>query len=363
MRNSIFISWSKEKSKEIAILLKTLLESFYPDCEIFMSEENIVAGEAFQTAITQQIETCEKLLICFTTDNKFSPWLSYEVGFGKGLNKTVIPILFDEDPYWNSWRDNPLYETKPININADDFKKTFLKSLNLTCSTYMDSRLNWFIEEVKKINTQYKCVDDECELLVNKLICDSNFKKESPIYKEKVAYFSSGFETTPLWIAIIESFLYSGKYLWIYGRKNMKLFCGGFTKLFEYLNEKSVESSMSGIDFRCLFLNPDSKEVEYAHTSKELFKQELNSTITRAKIQIGTNPTLQKCFRMYSHRREEVIIRVDNCIIYSKPYFDHNGCPQIMTDSKFEIFSAFSQKGKECIEKYENIWNNATNLF
>lgn len=109
----------------------------------------------------------------------------------------------------------------------------------------------------------------------------------------------------------------------------MKLFCGDFTKLFEYLNEKSVEPNMSEIDFRCLFLNPDSKEVECAHTSKELFKQELNSTIVRAKIQIGTNATLQKCFRMYSHRREEVIIRVDNCIIYSKSYFDHNGCHKL----------------------------------
>ena len=85
--------------------------------------------------------------------------------------------------------------------------------------------------------------------------------------------------------------------------------------------------------------------------------------IKRAKYQIGDNRILQKCFRKYSNRREEIIIRLDNCIIYSKPHFDENGQPQIMTDSKFEVFSATSERGKECIEKYCAVWNGAVDLF
>lgn len=53
---------------------------------------------------------------------------------------------------------------------------------------------------------------------------------------------------------------------------------------------------------------------------------------------------------MYENRRDEIIIRLDNCIIYSKPHFDMNGYPQLMTDSKFEVFSALSDRGKECTE-------------
>lgn len=120
---------------------------------------------------------------------------------------------------------------------------------------------------------------------------------------------------------------------------------------------------MCGIDFRCLFLNPISDEVKYAHKQQDIFFQELDATIKRAKHQIGNNATLQKCFRMYSNKREEVIIRLDNCIIYSKLHFDENGQPQIMTDTKFEVFSAFSEQGKECIKKYCEIWDTATNLF
>ena len=53
----------------------------------------------------------------------------------------------------------------------------------------------------------------------------------------------------------------------------------------------------------------------------------------------------------------------DNCIIYSKPHFDENGQPQIMTDTKFEVFSVSSKRGQECIQKYCDVWNSAVALF
>ena len=179
----------------------------------------------------------------------------------------------------------------------------------------------------------------------------------------KAAYFLSGFETFELWNAVIESFLYTGKYLWIYGRKNMKLFGGNFNELFEYLDEKSVQPQMGGIDFKILFLNPTSEEVKFAHKDQDIFEPELRATISRAKKTVGSNKILQQCFKMYSNRREEVIIRVDNCIIYSKPHFDINGMPDIMTNNKFEVFSANSKKGKECIKKYLEIWDKSVDIF
>ena len=143
----------------------------------------------------------------------------------------------------------------------------------------------------------------------------------------------------------------------------MKLFGGNFRELFEYLDEKAINEKMYGIDFRCLFLNPEANEVKYAHKQQDIFLQELDATIKRAKYQIGDNHILQKCFRMYSNRREEVIIRLDNCIIYSKPHFDINGHPQIMTDTKFEVFSVSSQRGQECIKKFCAIWDTSRDLF
>lgn len=159
------------------------------------------------------------------------------------------------------------------------------------------------------------------------MVSNDKFRVESPRYENKTAYFLTGFETFELWKSIIDSFLFTGKFLWIYGRKNMKLFGNNFNYLFDFLKEKSENENMSGIDFRCLFLNPNSAEVKYAHKQQDIFYQELDATIKRAKHQIGNNQNFQKCFKMYSNRREEVIIRLDNCIIYSKPHFDENGCP------------------------------------
>ena len=92
-----------------------------PDINVFLSEDSIAAGEHVQEKIINQIVHCDKLLLCFTKENKKSPWLLYEAGFACGLNKTVIPILFDNDPNWHSWIDNPMnIQTNfiPISLTA-----------------------------------------------------------------------------------------------------------------------------------------------------------------------------------------------------------------------------------------------------
>lgn len=91
--SNIFVSWSKAKSREFALEIKYLIESLDPHSNVFMSEENISAGEKVQEKIIKKIEECDLLLLCFTKENKKSPWLLYEAGFACGLNKTVIPLL------------------------------------------------------------------------------------------------------------------------------------------------------------------------------------------------------------------------------------------------------------------------------
>lgn len=360
---NIFISWSKTKSKDLAIETKNLLESLDPHSKVFMSDNDIYAGERVQETIIKNIEGCDVLLLCFTKENKKSPWLLYEAGFACGLNKMVIPFLFDSDPNWHSWIDNPMNFAREINVNGLNFHEEFIKCFKLRDSLYTRNVLTDFIKKTEFIKEKYRLVDVQCEEFVEMLASNEAFRVESPIYRNKTAYFLTGFETFDLWKSIIQSFLYTGKYLWIYGRKNMKLFGGNFKELFTYLEEKTSNENMFGIDFRCLFLNPASDEVRYAHKDQDIFFQELESTIKRAKHQIGKNLLLQKCFRMYSNKREEVIIRLDNCIIYSKPHFDEDGQPQFMTNTKFEVFSVSSERGQECIKKYCTVWDAAVNMF
>lgn len=361
--NEIFISWSKSKGGEFAKNTKYLLETLMPNVKVFMSDEDIYAGEHVQDKIIQHIIQCDTLILCFTSENKKSPWLLYEAGYASGLNKCVIPFLFDKDSLWHSWIDNPMNIAREIDFNRDSFETDFLEAFSLKRTTYTESCIDTFKQKINETKEKYRQVDIQCEDFIEKLVSIDKFTINSPFYRDRVAYFLSGFETFELWNAIIQSFLYTGKYLWIYGRKNMKLFGGNFNELFEYLDKKSVQPYMDGIDFKVLFLNPDSEEVHFAHRDQDIFEPELLATISRAKKTVGSNIVLQQCFKMYSNRREEVIIRVDNCIIYAKPHFDINGMPNIMTNNKFEVFSASSVKGKKCIKKYLEIWDDAVNMF
>lgn len=361
--SGIFISWSKPQSGEFAKATKQLLETLVPITSIFMSEEDIHAGEHVQDKIIKHIEECDILILCFTSENKKSPWLLFEAGYASGLHKRVIPFLFDNDPMWHSWIDNPMNIAREINFNHSNLEKDFCEVFSLPKTTYTETCIKVFKDDINKIKDRFRPVDIQCEDFIERLIAIDKFNITSPYYQDKTAYFLSGFETFELWKVIMQSFLNTGKYLWIYGRKNMKLFGGNFNELFEYLDQKSIQPNMDGIDFKILFLNPDSNEVHYAHKEQEIFEPELRATISRAQNIVGSNTELQKCFKMYSNRRDEIIIRVDNSIVYAKPHFDINGNPNIMTNNKFEVFSASSDKGRLCIQKYLSIWENSVDLF
>lgn len=358
----IFISWSKN-SMEYAIKIKALLESIDSNIKTFISEKDINAGEDVQEKIINNIVGCDKLILCFTKDNKMSPWLLFEAGYARALKKTVIPFLFDIDSNWHSWIDNPMNIAREIFYNDENFGDKFIQSLEIVDTKINREKIENFKTDIIDIKDKNRIVDIKCEDFINKLTSSKAFTLESPIFRDKTALFFAGFESYDLYKAIVESFLYTGKYLWIYGRKNMKLFGGSFKEFFRYLDEKSYNhNDMAGIDFRCLFLNPDSEEVKHAYIKPEIFKPELEATLLRARNMIGDNKRIKQCFRLYSNKREAIIIRLDNSIIYARPMFDTNGVPQILTDTPFEVFSIDTARGQECVRTFEEVWSNAQEM-
>ncbi len=357
----IFISWSKHLSMELAIKTKSLLEKLDSQIEAFVSEVDIIGGEDVQKKIIEKIEECDKLIICFTKENKKAPWLLFEAGFARGLKRPVIPLLFDEDPTWHSWIDNPMNIAREIKFYSDNFYIEFITCFNIGNTNVNKKKIDSYKKSILNIKENYRKIDIQCEDIVEKLIHNDTFVLENPYFRNRIGYFLSGFESFELLKIIIDSFLYTGKYLWIYGRKNMKLFSGNYKSLFKYLHDKTScdNASMDGIDFRCLFLDPSSPNVKKAHAQQHIFKSELNATLLRAKDVIGDNTRLRECFRLYSNKREAIIIRIDECIIYSRPAFDENGFPQLLTNTSFEVFSASSKKGTECLQQFESVWNAA----
>lgn len=360
----VFISWSKAKSKEFALIMKEFLEMFNPSIEAFVSEVDIIGGEDVQEKIIRNINECDILALCFTKENKNSPWLLFEAGFARGVKKIVVPIIFDNDPNWHSWIDNPMNIARELTFSREDFMVSLFKCFSIENSKANKILFGEFTKTILEIKEKFREIDIHCEDLVDKLLSNPSFKLNNPIIKNKEVSFLTGFESFDLYKEIAESFLYTGKYLWIYGRRNTKLFGGNFRELFNYLKNKSYEKPLHnyGIDFRCLFLDPDSQETDSAHIHQDIFKQDLIVTINKARHEIGHNRNFMKCFKLYSNKRDEIIIRLDNTIIYSLPSYDAFGRPQLLTDTAFEVFSAQSERGKKCIEKFQNVWENAIDM-
>lgn len=280
---NIFISWSKNKSEGIARETKKLLQNLIDDVNIFISSVDIHGGDDVQNKIIDNIIHCDILVLVFTKENKKSPWLLFEAGYARALNKKAIPILFYDDPNWHYWIDNPMNIAKDIKIHSNDFIESLFHSFSIEDSKKNRDTIRKYKRKIIEIDDKYRKVDKECEDIVEMLTYDKTFILESPYFDDKTAFFHTSFETFQLFKIIVNYFLYTGKYLWIYGRKNMKLFSGNYKELFGYLEEKAKKPYMGGIDFKCLFLDPESQEVEHAHIQQKIFKDELKATLVRAE--------------------------------------------------------------------------------
>jgi hypothetical protein len=96
----IFLSWSGDRSKAVALGLKSLLESTFPEAvDVFISD-HIDAGETWARRLESELEQSEFGVLCLTQDNFQAPWLLFEAGaiakkFGSAR---VVPYLIDDLP-------------------------------------------------------------------------------------------------------------------------------------------------------------------------------------------------------------------------------------------------------------------------
>ncbi len=93
----IFTSWSGERSKTVALGLKSLLQDLFGDAvQVFVSD-HISPGEAWAQRLGAELEQSDFGILCLTLENFESPWLLFEAGaiakkFG---TSKVVPYLID----------------------------------------------------------------------------------------------------------------------------------------------------------------------------------------------------------------------------------------------------------------------------
>ena len=95
----VFISWSGERSRALAEVLRRWLPAVIQVVKPYYSPDDTVKGARWSTEIAKELENSRVGLICVTPENLDAPWLLFEAGALSKLGKSrVCPILFGVDP-------------------------------------------------------------------------------------------------------------------------------------------------------------------------------------------------------------------------------------------------------------------------
>jgi len=96
----VFISWSGDKSKQVAEWIDTWLQCTIQSSEPWLSSRSIDRGATWFTEIMNELSDTSIGIICLTKENKDKPWILFEAGaIAKGLSSSrVCTFLIDLEP-------------------------------------------------------------------------------------------------------------------------------------------------------------------------------------------------------------------------------------------------------------------------
>lgn len=76
----VFISWSGDESRQLALLLKRWLKKILQSSEPWMSEAEILPRTSWSQTIAGELQTSDFGIICITPGNRSAEWINSEAG-------------------------------------------------------------------------------------------------------------------------------------------------------------------------------------------------------------------------------------------------------------------------------------------
>ncbi len=120
----IFISWSKQPSREIADFLQSWLKKAIQATQPWMSQNDIESGTRWRREIGENLNDTNYGLVVVTPENLQSEWLMYESGaLAKSIEDSrVVPLVFDMKPS-DIPTSNPLSEFQAREFTDEGIRK------------------------------------------------------------------------------------------------------------------------------------------------------------------------------------------------------------------------------------------------
>lgn len=118
----VFISWSGEKSRKAAEVLRDWLPSVIQMVKPYFTPKDIDKGQRWSSDIAGKLESSKFGIILLTRDNIDAPWVMFEAGaLSKNLgSSSLCPILLDLKPTDLS---GPLVQFQATPFNKEEMRK------------------------------------------------------------------------------------------------------------------------------------------------------------------------------------------------------------------------------------------------
>jgi hypothetical protein len=91
----IFVSWSKEPARTIALQIRHLLSMVLGTASVWVSEEDIPKGKRWSDEVSKELDLTDTGIVVCTANSVHEPWLNFEAGaLAKKAGSTLHCICF-----------------------------------------------------------------------------------------------------------------------------------------------------------------------------------------------------------------------------------------------------------------------------
>ena len=363
----IFLSWSKSLSLNLAKRTADLLvDVFETDSIFWISTEGIDQGADISRSIEDGLQKCNGAILFLTIDNINNPWINYEAGAiaCKSGNSRIWPFAFNLR--MSEFSYSPIASKQAMGLNKEDVVRLLQsiyefeqKNIDIPKDKVDQNialHLEKYLQDCEKIISSYTVHNLSSTLEdVKPLIC----RQLSTECVEGSSYlFKRGFETHEFYSFVLSN---AKQRLWVFGRKNKKLFDSTHRSQLEQLFSKIKND---GLDLKILFFDQRAEQKLIDMQQKKThFLSALQTSISDAMDLFDENGLdFYNYCKTYNTIRNEAIVIMDNFVFFTPVKYSVDGKPEHLTGKPFFALEIGNGIAEHYLQIFMDVYDQSTSL-